>query len=197
MAHSSDLDRDLKQLEVDLRKLEGEYNMFFAGRLPRPPWESRSRVEKLVRRIDNTHISNYGERFRFTTLQTRFMRFVELWDRALRAREEGRPSPFGQRSAPGRPGAAAPRNRVVQDTAFRDPLKEMDKLRDLYERLVDARREVGEDSVPFRKFTDLVKGQVSRLRQSGADEVAFRVMVKDGKVNFTARPVKEPKDGGT
>ena len=30
-----DLDRELKVLEGELRKLEIEYNMYFAGRLPR------------------------------------------------------------------------------------------------------------------------------------------------------------------
>jgi len=195
VAKSSDLDRDLKQLEVDLRKLEGEYNMFFGGRLPRPPWESRSRVQALVKRLDNAHISNYGDRFRFTTLQTRFARFSDLWDRGLRAREEGRPSPFGRRPPAPTVERSRPAKSGVTDTAFRDPLQEMDKLQDLYDRLVDARREVGEESVPFHKFTELVKGQVSRLRKSGVEEVAFRVSVKDGKVNFTARGVKDSKEG--
>lgn len=192
MARTSDIDRALKELEVELRKLEGEYNMYFGGRLPRPPWESRNRVQALVRRLDSTHISNYGDRFRFTTLQTRFARFTELWERAMRAREEGRPSPFGQRPVPASP-PSRPASRIVTDAAFRDPMKEMDKLHELYDRLVDARREVGEDGVPFHKFTELVKGQVSRLRKSGVEEVAFRVSVKDGKVNFTARGVKDSK----
>ena len=53
-----------------------------------------------------------------------------------------------------------------------------------------ARREVGLAAVPFHKFTDLVKSQVKKLKESGAGEVAFRVAVKDGKVNFTARSMK-------
>jgi hypothetical protein len=66
----------------------------------------------------------------------------------------------------------------------------MDKLHELYDRLADARREAGEEAVPFHKFADLVKDQVKRLKQSGSPEVAFRVAVKDGKVNFTARGLK-------
>jgi hypothetical protein len=119
----------------------------------------------------------------------------------MRSREEGRPGPFAQRPAapptPAAPPAPAASTRAeVYDTSFQDPLKEMDKLHDLYDRLVDARREVGEEGVPFHKFAELVKGQVSRLRQKGVDEVAFRVSVKDGKVNFTARGVKESGGGG-
>ena len=98
MAEKSDVDRDLKLLEAELRRLEAEYNMYFAGRLPRPPIETRRRVTALVRQLDRQRLSNYAERFRFTTLQTRFQTFVDLWDRGLRARDEGRPGPFPTRS---------------------------------------------------------------------------------------------------
>ncbi len=95
----SDTDRDLKTLEVELRRLEAEYNMYFAGRLPRPPVESRRRVAGLVRQLDRQRLSNYAERFRFTTLQSRFQTFTDLWDRGLRAKEEGRPGPLTGRAA--------------------------------------------------------------------------------------------------
>jgi hypothetical protein len=45
----STIDRDLTRLEADLKQLEAEYNMFFAGRLPKPPWETRARVEAEVK----------------------------------------------------------------------------------------------------------------------------------------------------
>ena len=41
MADRTDIKKDLMTLEADLKRLEAEYNMFFAGRLPRPPWETR------------------------------------------------------------------------------------------------------------------------------------------------------------
>ena len=44
----------------------------------------------------------------------------------------------------------------------------MDKLTELYESLAEARREVGEDAVPFHKFAELVKNQVKKLRESGS-----------------------------
>ena len=164
--------------------------MFFAGRLPRPPWETRSRVQAIVKRIDRTPIANYGEKFRFSTLQSRFTTFIDLWDRGLRAREEGRPGPFAQprKTEPARP--ARPEDRILHVTTFSDPLQEMDKLHDLYESLAEARRDVGQDQIPFHKFADLIKTQVGSLKAGGSPEVAFRVAVKDGKVNFTARALK-------
>ena len=52
----------------------------------------------------------------------------------------------------------------------------------------------GEQQIPFHKFADLVKSQVKKLRDTGGAEVAFRIAVKDGKVNLTARALKGTKD---
>jgi hypothetical protein len=183
------LDRELQVFEAELKRLEAEYNMFFAGRLPRPPWETRGRVDAMVKRLDRTHIGNTGDRFRFTTLQSRYATFIDLWDRGLRAREEGRPGPFAQpRRSDEKP--KRPEDRILHVTTFRDPLREMDKLHDLYDSLAEARREMGQDPIPFHKFADLIKTQVSTLKEKGSPEVAFRVAMKDGKVNFTARALK-------
>jgi hypothetical protein len=189
-AQTPELERDLQALEAELRRLEAEYNMFFAGRLPKPPWETRGRVDAMIKRYDRAHIQNYADRFRFNTLQTRYSSFVELWDRGMRAREEGRPGPFAKPKAAAPPEPAKPAEQVMHVAAFKDPLREMDKLHDLYNSLVDARREAGEDAVPFHKFTELIKTQVTKLKKAGNAEVAFRVAVKDGKVSFTARGMK-------
>jgi hypothetical protein len=191
---SADIERELQSLEVELRKLEAEYNMFFAGRLPRPPWESRKRVENMVKRIDRLYISNYGHRFKFNTLQSRFSSFVDLWDRGLRSREEGRAGPFALPPPKEIKKEKAPDHKIVHVTSFQDPMREMDKLHTLYDSLMDARRESGQDVVPFHRFAALVKDQVSKLRDAGNHEVAFRVAVKEGKVNFTVRPVKESEE---
>jgi hypothetical protein len=187
---------DLQQLASDLKRLEAEYNMFFAGRLPRPPWETRGRVDAIFKRWDRRRIDASVDRFRFQTLQSRYAAFVDLWDRGQRAREEGRPGPFGQaapREAP--PKKETPHeHRILHVTAFRDPLREMDKLHALYDSLMDARREAGDDVVPFHRFASLVKEQVSKLRDDQGAEVTFRVAMKDGKVNFTARALKGESD---
>jgi hypothetical protein len=71
----------------------------------------------------------------------------------------------------------------------------MEKLHDLYDSLAEARREAGQESIPFHKFADLIKTQVTSLREKGSSEVAFRVAMKDGKVAFTARALKGSEGG--
>ena len=86
----NDFDREMSRLEAEIKRLEVEYNQFFAGRLPRLPWETRARVEQLVKQYDRMNLSNTAQRFRFGTVQARFMSFCELWERTP-AREGGRP----------------------------------------------------------------------------------------------------------
>lgn len=194
MAHTSeDSGRSLSQLSGELKKLESEYNQFFSGRLPRPPWETRTRVESLMRRWDRQCFDAPSiDRFKFQTLQARYATFADLWDRGLRAREEGRPGPFNWASgdargpAKGEPGPP----QVVHVAAIADPMREIDKVKELWSSLMDARREAGDQVVPFHRFMGLVKDQVQTLKQTGSPEVAFRVAVQDGKVSFTARGLK-------
>jgi hypothetical protein len=191
MPEPTEVQRDLLTLEAELKRLEAEYNMFFSGRAKRPPLETRGRVEAMVKRWDRGHIDTAADRFRFETLQSRFQKFVDLWDRGLRAREEGRPGPFAQplpRAPSKKPEPAEVK--VLCVTAFSDPMQEMDKLHSLYDTLMDARRQIGDDVLPFHRFAALVKDQVTKLRDTGSPEVAFRVAMKDGKVNLTVRGVK-------
>ena len=194
MAEPTAVERDLQRLETEMRRLEAEYNMFFAGRLPKPPWETRSRVDAIVKQFDRAHIQNTGDRFRFLTLQSRYAAFIDLWDRGLRAREEGRSGPFAHKRKEQKAEPKKAEDRVLRVAAFKNPVQEQDKLHDLYDSLVEARRSIGEDALPFHKFADLVKTQVKKLRENGSPEVAFRVAVKDGKVNFTARAMKGTKE---
>ena len=192
MAEQTAFQRDLQALVADLKQLEAEYNMFFAGRLPRPPWETRARVEALLKRWDRGVIESAVDRFRFQNLQARFSTFAELWDRGQRAREEGRPGPFPLPTPkePKRKKLEDPETRVLYVTALKDPMREMDKVHSLYQSLMDARRQAGDDVVPFHRFAALVKDQVSKLRFGGTHEVAFRVAMQEGKVSFTVRGLK-------
>ena len=187
---TAEYNRELTALEGDLKRLESEYNMYFSGRLKRPPWETRARVEATVKRLDRTHVNNYGVRFRFTSLQTRLNRFIDLWDRALRAREEGRPGPLMQQRKTEPPPPDPLQDRVVKVETFHDPSKEDAKVKALYDSFVKARQAAGQERVAYDKFATLVSSQVKALKNKGGTDVAFRVAIKDGKVALTARALR-------
>jgi hypothetical protein len=190
----TELERDLQLLASELRRLEAEYNMYFGGRLPRPPHETRARIDALVKRLDRAAFEQVAQRFRFQTLQSRYATFAELWDRGLRSREEGRPRPGARprqaRLRPVDPAAPVARDRVLHDAELDDLRNQMDRVEALYAALSDARREAGESAIPFHRFAQLVRDQVTRFREEGAGEVSFRVAIKEGKIRLIARAKK-------
>jgi hypothetical protein len=207
VAESPEFEQEFQTLSAELRKLEGEYNMYFAGRTARPPLEQRGRVDQLFKRWDRKPIDTAASRFRLQTLQSRYSSFVDLWDRALRAREEGRKSPlFRTRDVgappppPPQPQSEAQSQPVAEEppipagpraVTFTDPRAESDKLQSLYDQLMAARQQAGQPAVPFHKFADLVKDQTTRLKKKGSEEVTFSVTTTDGRVNLTAKGSKQ------
>jgi hypothetical protein len=222
---ANEFEQEMVKLEAEIKRLEAEYNMFFAGRLPRLPWETRRRVEALVKHYDRMQIPNTAQKFRFSTLQSRYVAFCELWERHLKAREEGRPtrgrrSPGAAAAPPPAPGPAAPAGahapapaadapapvaraaraghkepkesgpRVVASAAIRDPTKDTDRLKELYDKLSSARKKAGEEPLPFDSFAKVVRAQVSKLGRDGT-EVSFRVAMQGGKVTLKATTGKD------
>lgn len=218
VADERPFDRDIQLLEGELKRLEAEYNMFFAGRLARLPHQTRARVDTLVKQQDRVPMRNTADRFRFESLQARFTAFCDLWDRTIKAREEGRAEPAVRgrgRSVPvapaatpgasaayepvkggGSPGTAAPSSRsrrpdgVVAEERFDGGSNDAARLRELHARLNQARTAAGEAAVPYERFETLVNSQLAKLGGQQATAVAFRVAVKEGKITVTARPVR-------
>jgi len=204
VAESPELEQEFNVLSAELRKLEGEYNMYFSGRTARPPLESRGRLDLLFKKFDRRGVDSAAMRFRFQTLQSRYTSFIDLWDRALRAKEEGRksvlfrtrevtppPPPPGSPAAEESVGVSATRAEAPRVVTFNDPRQESDKLQSLYDALMHAREQAGEPAVPFHKFADLVKEQTQRLKKKGSEEVTFSVTTTDGRVNLTAKGSKQ------
>ncbi len=189
----SDFDKEMQHLEAEVRRLEAEYNMFFAGRLPRLPWETRTRVEALVKKHDRAFIRNTADRFRFESLQNKYVKFCELWERQLNTMEGGRPKRGGMKPQPqprtvdrAEQAPQAVPERVIR---FSSGGADDDRVRELYEKLAEMKQAAGEAAVPMDRVAALVKAQVQKYAADGS-EVAFRVGVKDGKVSLTVTPVK-------
>jgi hypothetical protein len=193
----SDWDKQMMQLEAEIRRLEAEFNMFFAGRLPRPPWETRARVAALVKKYDQSFIRNTADRFRFESLQSRYQKFIDLWERQMTNRELGRPMPGARRSEPpppprrpdphDAPPADAGMIRFARDQQLS---AESEPVKKLFEQLADAKKQVGESPVAIERLAALVRAQVDKFASDGKD-VTFKVSLKDGKVSLTAKPSED------
>lgn len=202
---------DLGDIEQGIRKLQVEWEKFFGGVERRPPNDLRTRIENLLRRYAGAEMRNATERFRYQTLTARYNTFNELWNKRLRAIEEGRPVGYHgrfeklheQHMAEVMP-APSPEDELPElDLARMPPPRggeirvespELDReaVRELFDRFQDARRATGESgAVKFESFEKLISQQTVRiLTEKGAQAVDFRLETKDGKVSLKARVVK-------
>ena len=203
----SALDEDLARIEEGTFKLQKEWERFFSGQERKAPFEAKQRLDRLIRRYVGVEIRNNVERFRFQSLTARYNTLSDMWNRRLRAIEEGRPMSSTQIKQarelgldaavpeaaavppPARVAAAptAPRSEIRLST-----LREDDQgVKDLYDQFRAARASVGESEVKFEAFSKLITQQRARLlAEKDAVAVDFRVALQDGKVALKAKPVR-------
>jgi hypothetical protein len=197
---------DMDLIEKSIRQLQIEWEKFFGGVERKPPSELKSRVEALIRRNANEEIRNNADRFRYQNLMARYSTFSELWNKRLRALEEGRPVGLHGRAAALPPAAprvpaasipqpepAAPARRAAAgEVRIQDPAGDAQAMRGLYERFVEERQRAGETAaVKFENFEKLIAQQTRRiLAEKGGQAVDFRLETRDGKVSLKAKAVK-------
>jgi hypothetical protein len=198
---SSPINDDLDILERSFRQLQIEWEKFFGGVEKKPPMDLKARVEGLIKKYAYAEIRNNGERFRYQTLSTRYATFNELWNKRMRAIEEGRPMGihgiYERKVAP--PPVHAPPTPAARAAAsgagevrVKDPGGDTDAVRSLFDRFLEARKAAGEAApVKFESFQKIISQQAARiLTEKGAQAVDFRLETKDGKVSLKAKPVK-------
>lgn len=204
----SALEEDLQKIDEGIFKLQKEWDRFFSGQERKAPFEAKQRLDRLVRRYVGVEIRNNIERFRFQSLTAKYNTLSDLWNRRLRAIEEGRPLSSVQlkhvrEAAAETPAAAAepsaapsarpadssnPVRAEVRLSTLRD---DEQGVRALYEQFRAARASVGESEVKFESFRKLITQQRTRLlEEKDAVAVDFRVALQDGKVALKAKPVR-------
>ena len=196
-------DDDLDQLENMFRQLQIEWEKFFGGVEKKAPVELRTRVEAIVKRYAYTEIRNNTERFRYQALASRYNTFNELWNKRMRAIEEGRPlglhgraaaiaAPAVARSAPPAASRAPATPSGGGEFRVRSAEQDASAVRGLYEKFLQARQQAGEKgTVKFDNFQKLIGQQASKIMaDKGAQAVDFRLETKEGKVSLKAKVVK-------
>jgi hypothetical protein len=97
-ASNDEIDAMLRKLEKDLDQLRRAYEKFFVGSRERPPQNQRAQVTRQIRELEGTRISNTSQRFRFRSLQQRFVSLKQKWNRVQREIEQGTYTPHKQKA---------------------------------------------------------------------------------------------------
>lgn len=181
-------DQQLTRLEDDIRHLRIEFDIFFNGAAKRPPYETKGRVETLLKRLGDDRTLNYAQRYRYNSLAARYNAFRELWRRTMQGREEGRDAVSAHRAS-ARKETTEPKLEAVSFVCL-DAHHDVELVKNLYSSLIEAKQRCGEstEDLSFPKFHRLIASKADGIkRQRGCDRVRFSVTVENGHVSFKAR----------
>src|SRR5438270_893908 len=83
-------EEQLNRLEEDIRRLKVEFDIYFNGAARRPPYDTKGRVETIIKRLADERSLTFAQRYRYNSLVARYTSFLQLWRRTMQDREEGR-----------------------------------------------------------------------------------------------------------
>ncbi|HEX8847764.1 MAG TPA: MXAN_5187 C-terminal domain-containing protein [Pyrinomonadaceae bacterium] len=181
------IDEQLKRLDEDIRRLKIEFDIYFNGAAKRPPYDTKSRVETMLKRLGDDRTLSYAQRYLYNSLTARYTSFRELWRRTMQGREEGRDAAAAAR--------ASARDEVIHAESHEtfvcdDAHKDVPTVRQLYDALIEAKMKCGEptDDLSFPRFHHLVATKTDNLKERlGCERVRFSIDVEGGRVSFKAK----------
>lgn len=181
------VDEKLTRLEEDIRRLKIEFDIFFNGAAKRPPYDTKGRVETMLKRMGDDRSLSYAQRYRYSSLASRYNLFRDVWRRTMQGREEGR-TPMATARANAKQQAVAD----FKKTSFvcEDAHKDVDLVKSVYSALIDAKKVCGEpvEDFSFPRFHRLIASQADGLKQRlGCKQISFTIDVEGGHVSFKAR----------
>jgi hypothetical protein len=84
------IDEELTLLEVHLRRLKIEYEVFFNNPTKKPPTDIEWKVLSLLRKFsDGGGRISFSQRYRYNAIAQRYAIYSDLWRKKARIREEG------------------------------------------------------------------------------------------------------------
>jgi hypothetical protein len=200
------IDETLDRLEEDIRRLKIEFDIYFNGASKRPPWDTKGRVESVVKRLSDDRNLTFSQRYRYNSLVARFTSFREMWRRTIEQMEEGqdpraklagtfaeRPSSVSSPSSSTSSTPSRPRGFSPVSINCADPQTEVEKVITLYNSVLDAKRHCGEptEKLSFEQFHKMLIVQSTKLKaQLQCPKINFSIEVEEGQVKFKAKGSK-------
>jgi hypothetical protein len=181
------IDEELVSLDHKMSQLRREYDQYFLGTRPREPALLRSDVQKVFIKLTNQPIYNTAQKFRFSSLCSRFQAMRRQWDETLRKIEAGT---YERHRFKARLHARDRSDDAGEPAPGCAPQRAND---DVYQAYLDARLACGQSvkGITRDKLEDLLERQRDQLRARYGEDARFRfrVAVEDGKVRLKAARV--------
>ena len=199
------IDEELAQMERDIRQLKIEYDMFFGGGRKRPPTEVEWRIELLIKRYaERGGDLKFSQRFRYNNLAQTYAKYKDMFRKRMAQWEEGKiERHFGAAAKAieaerARAKAEALSQEIdsgseasTEPKVFRvvcsEPEKEDEKVKQLFEAFVQARKETGEETHRLTRagFDEFVRKKTKELQsKKNCLDVEYVVETVDGQVKL-------------
>jgi hypothetical protein len=186
------IEEQLVRLEDDVRKLKVEFDIYFNGSSKRPPYDTKGRVETLIKRLADERQLTFAQRYQYNSLVARYTSFRDLWRRTIQDREEGRGAAAHRANAlKAKEAASAAPERTTFVCA--DAHTDVPTVKSLYDTLIEAKRQCGEkvDDFSFAQFHRMLAQKTETLKESlGCERVRYSVGLEGGRVQFKAKADK-------
>jgi len=80
----------MRLIDLMIDQVQNLYQMFFAGVERLPPKEKQAQIEKSIANLQGNLSQTPATKFRFNTLQARYVSYKERWDKAMHGIESGK-----------------------------------------------------------------------------------------------------------
>jgi len=197
-----EMEQELEELEINIKRLRIEYEQFFRGAMKREPSVLRGKVQKTITRFVADPPRHPAIKFRFNSLNARYQSFRQLWGRTLREMEAGTYAPHkfrikiqeSEQDAQAKELASLERQSAKlekrREESAAAPGSAFDRL---HQALLKARSKTGESTQELtrERLAQLVKRQTEMIRdQRGAEaKVKFRVVIENNRAKLKATVV--------
>lgn len=188
------VEQELDRLEKSIVSLKRDFEIYFAGASKTPPTDKRDLLDKTIKKMGLVQGMSYAQRFKYNSVVARFNSYLDLWNKQLRLKEEGRTSSRVS-------GLTTEARRAMELAAQRSEAKggdgtkgmPADPFSKVYTQYLNAREQHGEGStnLTFDGFVKVVAKQREAIIQKfNCKDVEFYVSVEQGHAKLKARPIK-------
>lgn len=176
--------KELAVFEAMLSELKTQYEQFFLGIIPKRPDKLHSDVGRKLRSLYKLPFKSSAQSFKLKTLENRYSTYNNYWQRVLRQKEEGTYSRDVFKAAIRQKEMA---NEVKERSTQGVANKQMKELYSVYKHTFE--KSSGKQmNVDFNNFrSSLVKKAQTFRNTHGSKKIAFKVVVKNGKVTVSAQ----------
>ncbi len=185
VTENREVEKQLNDLDILIKKLKIEYDIFFAGGKKTPPDNLKARVEKMIQRLLDERGLSFAQKFKFNTLVARYNVYKELWRKKLKQLEEGgreRDEKLIEELL-AKNITNYPQKEEVTSIITTSPETQKEEIKTFYNSLVKKHQEVTgkEPSFKFEQFYNFVSKKTAEYRKKyKCKSVEFDIKV-DGK----------------